>query len=42
VVSWIGMATWFWLLRAGDATRASQDFAAAAAVAAGIYLVQRA
>lgn len=66
VVSWIGMATWFWLLRAGDATRASawfflnpvlglvlgalllgeplraQDFAGAAAVAAGIYLVQRA
>ena len=65
VVSWIGMATWFWLLRAGDATRASawfflnpvlglvlgalllgeplgaQDFAGAAAVAAGIYLVQR-
>jgi drug/metabolite transporter (DMT)-like permease len=66
VVSWIGMAIWFWLLRAGDATRASawfflnpvlglllgalllgeplrpQDFAGAAAVAAGIYLVQRA
>ncbi|HUF92773.1 MAG TPA: EamA family transporter [Candidatus Limnocylindria bacterium] len=66
VVSWIGMATWFWLLRAGDATRASawfflnpvlglllgalllgeplrpQDLAGAAAVAAGIYLVQRA
>jgi drug/metabolite transporter (DMT)-like permease len=66
VVSWIGMATWFWLLRAGDATRASawfflnpvlglllgalllgeplrgQDFAGAATVAAGIYLVQRA
>jgi drug/metabolite transporter (DMT)-like permease len=66
VVSWIGMATWFWLLRAGDATRASawfflnpvlglllgavllgeplgvRDFAGAATVAAGIYLVQRA
>ena len=66
VVSWIGMATWFWLLRAGDATRASawfflnpvlglvlgalllgeplraQDLAGAVAVAAGIYLVQRA
>jgi drug/metabolite transporter (DMT)-like permease len=66
VVSWIGMAIWFWLLRAGDATRASawfflnpvlglllgalllgeplraQDLAGAAAVAAGIYLVQRA
>ena len=66
VVSWIGMATWFWLLRAGDATRASawfflnpvlglllgalllgeplgaRDFAGAAAVACGIYLVQRA
>lgn len=65
-VSWIGMLIWFWLLRAGDATRASayfflnpvfgiflgalllgeplhaRDFAGAAVVAFGIYVVQRA
>jgi drug/metabolite transporter (DMT)-like permease len=65
VVSWIGMLIWFWLLRHGDATRASayfflnpvlgvffgalllgeplraEDFAGSAAVALGIYLVQR-
>lgn len=64
-VSWLGMWTWFWLLRHGDATRASayfflnpifglffgalllgeplgiSDFAGTAAVAFGIYLVQR-
>lgn len=65
-VSWIGMLIWFWLLRVGDATRASAyfflnpifgiflgalllgeplhsgDFAGAAVVAFGIYVVQRA
>ena len=64
-VSWLGMWTWFWLLRHGDATRASAyfflnpifglfigalllgeplgpvDFVGSAAVALGIYLVQR-
>ena len=64
-VSWLGMWTWFWLLRHGDATRASAyfflnpifglfigalllgeplgpvDFVGSAAVAFGIYLVQR-
>jgi drug/metabolite transporter (DMT)-like permease len=65
VVSWVGMMIWFWLLRHGDATRASayfflnpvlgvflgalllgeslrvEDFAGSAAVALGIYAVQR-
>ena len=65
-VSCLGMLIWFWLLRHGDASRASayfflnpvlglflgalllgeplrvQDFAGSAAVAIGIYLVQRA
>jgi drug/metabolite transporter (DMT)-like permease len=64
-MSWLGMGLWFWLLRHGDATRASAyfflnpifglflgalclgeplgviDFAGSAAVALGIYLVQR-
>jgi drug/metabolite transporter (DMT)-like permease len=64
-VSWLGMGVWFWLLRHGDATRASAyfflnpvfglffgalllgeslgavDLVGAAAVALGIYLVQR-
>jgi drug/metabolite transporter (DMT)-like permease len=64
-ISWLAMGIWFWLLRHGDATRASAyfflnpifglflgalflgepmgavDFAGSAAVALGIYLVQR-
>jgi drug/metabolite transporter (DMT)-like permease len=64
-VSWVGMSIWFWLLRNGDATRASawfflnpvlglflgalllaeplrvEDFLGSAAVALGIYIVQR-
>lgn len=64
-ISWLAMGIWFWLLRHGDATRASAyfflnpifglvlgalflgepmaplDFVGSAAVALGIYLVQR-
>jgi drug/metabolite transporter (DMT)-like permease len=64
-ISWLAMGIWFWLLRHGDATRASAyfflnpifglffgalflgepmawlDFAGSAAVALGIFLVQR-